>query len=197
VATRTQLREDEELVVTVTAAPFGVTGPAFVTALAIAAVVGLRFEWSFAHAHVAWFAGILVGPCVVVLAGRVWRWRSHRIVVTTQRVRTNAGATRRRSSSYEIAAVVAVHIDQGRMERLRRKGRVLLEVEGGMVALERVKRPDALGRVIEHQRQLMVRPEATPRNDVEPVHVNYDETSLATDDADVRWRNLFGPRWHR
>jgi len=147
-----QWREDEVRIVSVTPVAVGLVRPAL-TALALAVLVQIgSFHVSFIHHHEAWFLLVLVGPALVIVATRTWRWRSHKIHLTNERLTVEGGVVRHYRSAVELADVYATRVDQRVHERLSRRGTVVLETAGGTFLVGRVRHPSALCRLIERER---------------------------------------------
>jgi len=149
---RIEWREDEEVVVTITPVARGVIRPAL---LAVALGVGVQFgafHVGFVHHHEATMLLVLVGPALLLVATRTWRWRSHKIQVTTQRIIVEGGVAHHFRTSVELPDVVATHVEQRVRERLTKRGTVLLETAAGTFLVGRVRHPDALCRLIDRER---------------------------------------------
>jgi hypothetical protein len=191
VSIRRGLREGEVVVVSVTPVPRGLAGPVIVTAVVIGAVVAAAALWTWPHEHVRWLS-LLVIPPAVVLGGRLARWRSHKIVVTNQRIIEVGGVLTRHRGSFELHNVHTTHFEQRLTDRFARRGIVVLQTETTTVVLERVRHPDALVRVIDHQRHLLDRTSATQLDRADELSDALDAGLLSDDDYDERWWHLFG-----
>lgn len=179
---RPEYREGERRVVSVTPVPRGVYGPALVVTLAVVAVsVGAHYLGAVRH-HVAWVALGVVGLPLLVLLTRTWRWRSHKVHVTTDRVIVEGGVGRRHRSGVELADVGAVHVEQRVADRLSRSGTIVLETPTGAFSLGRVRHPAALVRVIERGRG--------PRDAPPPLDTvfGFDDPNQRAYQRDPRWR---------
>ena len=95
---------------------------------------------------------ILVGPVLVLVATRAWRWRSHKIHVTSQRLVVEYGAIRRVRTSVELRDVVLVRTQQGLGGRLAARGDVVVETVAGPWLVGTIRHPAALVRLIEAER---------------------------------------------
>jgi len=58
---------------------------------------------------------------------RLWRWRSHKIRVTSERVIVEGGVLRHYRSLVELRDVIAIRVEQRFVERVARRGSVILE----------------------------------------------------------------------
>jgi membrane protein YdbS with pleckstrin-like domain len=151
---RVEWREDESHIITVTPVAKGLVRPSLVALVLAVLVQEGSFHWHFVHHHEALFLLVLVGPVVVVVATRTWRWRSHKIQVTSQRVIVEGGVANHFRTSVELADVYATRVDQRVSERLSRRGTVLLETGVGTFYLGRVRHPAALCRLIDRERRV-------------------------------------------
>ena len=188
------LRDDEFVVVSVTPISRGVTGPLVATLLAVASLWASAATWSWAQQHSALLAVLFVAPCAAVLSGRLWRWRSHKILVTSQRIVQFGGVARRRLSSVELIDVRASHTDQRWFERLLHRGVVMVDTAAGAFVRERIRRPDALARVIDHQRQQLNRYAEVQLDRAAELSMALENGLLTSDEYDRQWRHLFGPQ---
>jgi uncharacterized membrane protein YdbT with pleckstrin-like domain len=187
------LREGEYVVVSVTPVAERVMVPLVATVAAIAAVLAAASTWQWAKDQALWLALFLVLPCAIVLGGRVWRWRSRKIVVTNQRVLVSSGVSQRRRRAVELMDVTSSTLDQRWYERLTRRGYVVLETLSGEFTLDRVRRPDALWRVIDHQHHQLDRRDRARLDRADELSRDRELGKLSDEEYDERWRHLFGP----
>ena len=148
----TKWRDDEVTVISVTPLAEGVVAPLLALVTAIVLVVE-----GAAHVHVlrvieGWLALVVVVPIALVALTRTWRWRSHKVHVTSQRVLLEGGALHHWRSSIELRDVFATRVEQRVSERLARRGVVVLETRLGPVLVGRVRHPGALCRMIDAER---------------------------------------------
>ena len=150
---RQRLENGEALVISVTPVPQGLVVPLTVFVLLEGVVIWLATLWSLLHRHegIA-LAAVGVLPALVI-ATRTWRWRSHKVTLTTQRVVIDGGVLARYSTQVNLGDVFATHADQTFAERLRRRGVVLLETSAGTVMLPAVRHPAALRRLVDRTRR--------------------------------------------
>src|SRR5579863_7227349 len=106
----------------------------------------------FIHQHETVFSLILAGPFAVVALTRTWRWRSHKVHVTNERIIVEGGVLRHHRSAVDLRDVVALRIDQRVSERLTRRGVVVLETNGGAIMIGKLRHPGALVRLIDAER---------------------------------------------
>ena len=163
-ARRLVLRENEVRVISVTPVGRGLVRPVLAVITALVAVQYGAGHWSFVHAHRLLFDLVLVGPGLVVVLTRIWRWRSHKVHVTSDRVMVEGGVARHFQTSYELREVIATRVEQRVHERLSRRGTVLLETASGSIFVGRVRHPAALCRLIDRER----------------LQARWDETALDT-----------------
>ena len=125
------------------------------TLLAVAAAVLVQLgalHWHLIHRHEALLLLVLVGPPLLVVATRTWRWRSHKIHVTSERVIVEGGVARRFRTSVELREVVAIRVEQGLRQRISRRGDVYLETSAGTFHVGRVRHPAAFARLVDKER---------------------------------------------
>ncbi len=94
----------------------------------------------------------LVGPVLLLVTTRIWRWRAHKIHVTSQRLVVEYGATRRVRTSIELGDLILIRTHQGVGERMFGRGDVVIETIAGPWLVGRVRHPAALVRLIEAER---------------------------------------------
>jgi uncharacterized membrane protein YdbT with pleckstrin-like domain len=145
-------RDGEEQVIAVTPVARGLFRPALSLVTAVVLVQFAALHVHFIHHHEWIFLAVLVGPCLVLVLTRTWRWRSYKVRVTDERVVVEGGVARHFRSSVELRDVIATRVDQGVAQRLLRRGRVRLETSMGTVDVGLVRYPAALCRVIDVQR---------------------------------------------
>lgn len=128
-------------------------GPLLLTA-ACGAIVGfVLHQYPKAPVEVAWVLAVLVALPALWLVGRLARWRGTSLVVTDRRIVFRSGVFGRRVVNLRLQRVVDTHCNQRPLERLIGSGRLVLEVEGeeGALAVDDVRRPRALQKVINRQ----------------------------------------------
>jgi membrane protein YdbS with pleckstrin-like domain len=185
-ARRMPWRDGEVRIVSVTPVARGVFAPcAAAVVLAATVVVGARY-WSWLHRESGWAALVLVGPALILVATRTWRWRSHKVHVTSARVVTEGGVARRYRQSVELGDVHAVRVEQGVRDRMIRRGTIHLETAAGTVDLGRLRHPAALVRLIERERAV-----PSPRPPFDTVF-EYEDPAVRGYDVDPRWRRDVG-----
>ena len=184
---RRVLLDDETLVVTVPLVRTTVRRPLAALVLVLSVVVA--FTTLVRPLHTARVPAVVVTalPFLAVLGVRAARHRAHRIHVTSHRVIEVAGLWRRSMTSVALVAVERVEVRQGLSGRLLRRGTVVVVAQSGSVAFGPLRRPDALGRVIERGRDRRLA--ALPR--VSPSWASSGDgptPSLSVVEFDRRWR---------
>lgn len=149
---RGQFREGEVRVISVTPVSRGVVRPVLITLTTLALIVEGSSRFSVVHRFEDWLALIFVAPLALVTLTRIWRWRSHKVHVTNDRVIVEGGVLRHQRTSIEMRDVLATRVDQRVSERLTRRGYVYLETMAGPIAVGFVRHPAALCRVIDAER---------------------------------------------
>jgi membrane protein YdbS with pleckstrin-like domain len=147
------LDEDEDVLVDLRPHWIFFLGPLFLTAAAIAVVALIAHQFPKAPVAVAWLLAALIAVPAAWLAGRLARWFGTSLVVTDRRIVFRSGVLGRRVVNLRLQRVVDTHCAQRPLERLIGAGTIVLEVEGeeGGLALDDVRRPRALQRVINRQ----------------------------------------------
>jgi hypothetical protein len=107
---------------------------------------------SLIHQHKWLLALVFVGPFALITLTRAWRWRSHKIHVTNERIVQEGGVLRHYRSSIELTDVIASRVDQRVAERLTRRGLLVLETAAGPIVVGKVRHPGALCRLIDAER---------------------------------------------
>jgi membrane protein YdbS with pleckstrin-like domain len=182
-ARREDWRDGEVKIVSVTPVARGVLGPLSLAVILGAAIAVGGHYWSWLHHVAGWALLAALGPTLVVLLTRTWRWRSHKVHVTSQRVVTEGGVARRYRQSVELGDVHAVRVEQGLRDRVIRRGTIFLETVAGTAAIGRVRHPAALVRLIERERSVP----STEQPPLDTVFEYEDPTSRGFD-LDPRWR---------
>lgn len=147
------LGDDEEVLVDVHPHWKNLVLPAALSVAAIVAVAVVTTDFPKAPVAVAWLLAAMVAVPVLWLAVRVVRWLSTSTVVTTHRVLLRRGVFRRSVAQLRLQRVLEVHYTQSISQRMIGSGRLILEVVGeeGPVAVDDVRRPKSLQRVIAAQ----------------------------------------------
>jgi hypothetical protein len=135
----------------------GVVRPCLFTITTIALIIEGASRYHFVHEYEKWLLLVVVVPLAVVSLTRTWRWRSHKVHVTTQRVISEGGVMGHQRSAVELRDILAVRVDQRVSERLTRRGFVVLETTAGPVVVGVVRHPSALARLIDAERNVDAR----------------------------------------
>jgi hypothetical protein len=98
-------------------------------------------------------AAVLVLPFLGVFLTRTWRWRSHKIHLTNQRIVVEGGVLQHTRSEVELQDLVTTRIVQHFRDRVARRGHVYVETPVGTLSLGVVRHPDALCRLIDNERR--------------------------------------------
>jgi uncharacterized membrane protein YdbT with pleckstrin-like domain len=181
VAPRITLRDGEVRIISVTPVARGTARPCLVAAVLISLVIFGGQHVHLIHENEFWLELILAGPFAVVALTRTWRWRSHKVHVTNERIVVEGGVLRHQRSTVDLRDVVALRVDQRVAERLTRRGVVFLETNIGSINIGKLRHPGALVRLIDAERA---------NNQVDPVPLDtifgYDEPNPF--DVDLRPR---------
>jgi hypothetical protein len=147
------LDDDEEVLVDQRPHWIFFLGPLVLTAASVAIVVVVVRQFPSAPVGVAWVLGALIAIPAIWLLVRLTRWFTSSFTVTDRRIVLRTGVLRRQLVNLRLQRVVDTHCSQQLPEMLIGSGRVVLEVEGeeGGFAIDDVRRPRAVQRVINRQ----------------------------------------------
>lgn len=109
--------------------------PALVALVVLAGVVACLVEWGSAPLGVLYVLGAVTEIALLFFAGRVLRWRSQLFVVTTERVISRSGVTRRTGREIPLERIADVVYHQSFVERMLGTGSVVVEPAGSGEAL--------------------------------------------------------------
>jgi membrane protein YdbS with pleckstrin-like domain len=151
-AARTILREGEVRIISVTPVSRGIFRPVLVALVLIALVIFGAQHVHLVHEHEMLLGVILAGPIALVTLTRTWRWRSHKVHVTNERILVEGGVLHHQRSAVELRDVAAIRIDQRVSERLTRRGVIYLETVAGTISIGKLRHPGALCRLIDAER---------------------------------------------
>ncbi|NNN01244.1 MAG: PH domain-containing protein [Acidimicrobiaceae bacterium] len=146
------LRDNEVRIISVTPVAWGILRPLLLGVIGLVLVVIGSMHVHLLHRLLWWLVAVVVAPFALVTLTRIWRWRSHKIHVTTQRVLLEGGVLGHQKTMVELRDVVATRVDQSLLERITRRGMVSLETSGGPILIGRVRHPSALCRIIDAER---------------------------------------------
>ena len=149
---RTSLRENELRIISVTPVVSGLFRPLLSLATSLVVVDFIVTHIHALSSHEGLLLFIFSGPCAIVVATRTWKWRSHKLHVTNQRVIAEGGVATHFSNAVELRDILATRIDQSFTERLLRRGEVVLDTASGAFYSGLVNHPAALCRLIDSER---------------------------------------------
>jgi uncharacterized membrane protein YdbT with pleckstrin-like domain len=150
---RLQLLPGEKVLVEIRPHWSFLTGPLAVSVVAI--VVGVTLDFAIPHTSVPlhWVEGLVVAVPCLWLAGRVVRWRTTSLILTSLRLVERWGVLSRRQAETALAHIVSVTVVQTLGRRVVGTGRLELEIRGedGVRWIDDVRKPVIVQRVI-HRR---------------------------------------------
>ena len=146
------LRDGEVKIISVTPVARGTVRPCLVGIVMIALVIFGAKHVHLIHEHEMLLGLIFAGPFALVALTRTWRWRSHKVHITNERVVVEGGVLRHYRSTVDLRDVVALRVDQRVSERLTRRGLVILETNAGSIMIGKLRHPGALVRLIDAER---------------------------------------------
>jgi len=146
------LREGEVRIISVTPVSRGISRPVLVAIVLVALVIFGAQHVHLVHQHEMLLAVLLAGPFALVALTRTWRWRSHKVHVTNERILVEGGVLHHSRSAIELRDIAALRIDQRVSERLTRRGVIYLETVAGTISIGKLRHPSALCRLIDAER---------------------------------------------
>jgi hypothetical protein len=123
--------------------------------LAVVALAVVPHYWHVSN-HVRLIAGlVLLVPSGLLLATRTWRWRSHALHITNQRLIRESGAVGHHVDSYAWSSILDIAVDQTWRERMARRGHVyVVTTDHERVDLGEIRHPKAFVRVAWHHHEV-------------------------------------------
>ncbi len=183
---RISLRENEQRIISVTPVATGLFLPLLSFASSLVVVNFLVTHLQALASHELLLLLIFAGPCAGFVGARTWQWRSNKVHVTTQRVIAEGGITSRFSNSVELREISGATVEQSFIERLIRRGEVVLETPSGPFYSGLVNHPAALCRIIDGER-------ATPSYGDLPLDTVFEPTYEVDRSFGIRPRKNFLP----
>ena len=156
---RRLLFEGEEVVVELRPHWVFLGWPLVATLAAVAFAVSIIASFPKAPIGVVYVLVVVVLVPGLWLAGRMARWWSMEVVITTNRIVERWGVLSRRSDEIRLEAVNQLSYHQNLFDRLLRVGNVYIEVPGrtGVVVYQCLRRPDVVQRIISEQTAALYR----------------------------------------
>jgi hypothetical protein len=159
---RLQLGPGEQLLVDIKPHWSFITGPLMVAVVVVA--VGVTLDIKFPHTTVAahWVEGLVAAVPCLWLAIRIVRWRTTRLLLTSDRLVEAWGVVRRKEWDVPLEQIASVTVVQSLPRRLMGTGRlaVVLWSDDRVRWIDDVRKPATLRRVI--TRRLGPSPDTAP-----------------------------------
>jgi membrane protein YdbS with pleckstrin-like domain len=176
------LNEDEELLAELRPHWIFLFGPLFTSIGVWAAIIAIVVLWRSAPGWTNYPFLILALIPGLWLAGRLIRWRSYDIALTSTRILVRQGIFRRETVQLRLQRVTEVNISQTLIERMLGVGRIVIDVQGedDSMTLEYVRKPAVVQRVINSQINEIVG--GGRREPVPPDMLPYDQRRGPRDD---------------
>lgn len=149
---RFALRENEHRIISVTPVVSGLFRPLLSLATSLVFVDLMVTHIHSLSSREGLLLFIFAGPCAFVVGTRTWKWRSHKLHVTNQRVIAEGGVATRFTNAVELRDVLGTRIEQSFLERSLRRGEVVLDTASGPFYSGLVNHPAALCRLIDSER---------------------------------------------
>jgi len=188
------LRTDEFVVIMVRPLPRGFVGPLSLVAVVAGLLYLAASSWHWFRVASPLIAVVALGPPLLVVLVRTWRWWVRQIYVTNQRIVFGNGLRRRQRSSIELAHVISTHVARSWSDRLGRRGAVVLTTREQEWSLDRLRRPEVLRRIIEHQRSAGTWHDLARLERADELAAARESGRISEAEYDERWRRLFGSR---
>jgi len=147
------LNEDEELLAELRPHWIFLFGPLFTSIGVWAAIIAILIVWRNPPGWTSYPEAILVLIPSIWLLGRLIRWRSYDIALTSTRILVRQGIFRRETVQLRLQRITEVNLSQTLIERMLGVGRIIIDVQGedDSMTLEYVRKPAVVQRVINSQ----------------------------------------------
>jgi membrane protein YdbS with pleckstrin-like domain len=147
------LNEDEELLAELRPHWIFLFGPLFTSIGVWAALIVIIVVWRNAPGWTNYPELILALIPGLWLLGRLIRWRSYDIALTSTRILVRQGIFRRETVQLRLQRITEVNVSQTLIERVLGVGRIVIDVQGedDSMTLEYVRKPAVVQRVINSQ----------------------------------------------
>lgn len=150
---KSQLSEDEEVLVDLRPHWLFFQGPVLVSTCALAVAVGVIAKFPKAPTAIGIGLIVIVAIPLLWLLGRVARWLGTSLVLTNTRLILRSGVVGRKNVQLRLQRVSEVHFNQSLFDRMLGTGQLIVEVLGqeGSVLVNDVRHPGVVQRVINTQ----------------------------------------------
>ena len=147
------LNEDEELLVEMRPHWVFFARPLFTAVVVVAGIIAILVAFSSIPNWATDVLLVLGAIPLLWLVGRLLRWRSYIIALTTTRIVVRRGVLGRNTTQIRLQRITEICLSQKLWERMIRVGRLLIDVQGedDAVVLEFIRRPATVQRVINGQ----------------------------------------------
>jgi membrane protein YdbS with pleckstrin-like domain len=147
------LNEDEELLVEMRPHWVFFARPLFTAVVVVAGIITILIAFSSMPNWATDVLLVLGAIPLLWLIGRLLRWRSYIIALTTTRIVVRRGVFGRNTTQIRLQRITEICLSQKLWERVIRVGRLLIDVQGedDAVVLEFIQRPATVQRVINGQ----------------------------------------------
>jgi len=147
------LNDDEEILVELRPHWVFFARPLFTAVVVVAAVVAILVAVPSTPNWVADALMVLAAIPVIWLGGRLLRWATYLLVLTTTRIVVRRGVLGRNTVQIRLQRITEISLSQKLWERVVATGRLIVDVQGedDAVVLEFVRKPAIVQRVINGQ----------------------------------------------
>jgi membrane protein YdbS with pleckstrin-like domain len=147
------LNDDEELLVEMRPHWVFFARPLFTAVVVVAGIIAILVAFSSIPNWATDVLLVLAAIPVVWLLGRLLRWRSYTLALTTTRIVVRRGVLGRNTTQIRLQRITEISLAQKLWERMIATGRLIIDVQGedDAVVLEFVRKPAIVQRVINGQ----------------------------------------------
>jgi membrane protein YdbS with pleckstrin-like domain len=147
------LNDDEEILVELRPHWVFFARPLFVSVAAVAAVITILVAVPSVPNWLADALMVVAAIPVIWLGGRLLRWATYMLVLTTTRIVVRKGVLGRNTVQIRLQRITEINLSQKLWERVVNTGRLIIDVQGedDAIVLEFVRKPGIVQRVINGQ----------------------------------------------
>ena len=147
------LNDDEELLVEMRPHWVFFAGPLFAAVVVVAVVIAILVAFPSMPNWATDILLVLAAIPVLWFLGRLLRWRTYTLVLTTTRIVVRRGVLGRNTTQIRLQRITEIYLSQKLWERVIATGRLLIDVQGedDAVVLEFIRKPAIVQRVINGQ----------------------------------------------
>jgi membrane protein YdbS with pleckstrin-like domain len=147
------LNDDEELLVEMRPHWVFFARPLFTAVVVVAGIISILVAFPSIPNWATDVLLVLAAIPVLWLIGRLLRWRSYTLALTTTRIVVRRGVLGRNTTQIRLQRITEINLEQKLWERMIATGRLIIDVQGedDAVVLEFLRKPAIVQRVINGQ----------------------------------------------